>query len=167
MQKREKKERPLTLDAAQKLAFGMLSLSARSRREIEQKLEQVGFPEEVIASVMEEIEARGWVDDEAFAEAWVGDRAARKGYGKRRLSMELQRKGIEKETISQALTQIEPEDELRHALPLAEKKWTYSTDLAQILREKRRIADYLLRRGFSHTIIQKVFEELMTNREEM
>ena len=52
------------------------------------------------------------MDDTKFAHDWIADRADRKKYGKTRLKMELQRKGIDKETVGEALDKIDDEDEL-------------------------------------------------------
>ncbi len=151
------------IEDARKIALRMLESSVRSKREIEQKLQRAGASEAIVEQVIAEIEARGLVDDTTFAQDWVEDRADRKGYGKRRLSLELQRKGIDKTTIQETLDKVEPEDEKRRALALIEKKWTNSGEPADISREKRRLTDYLLRRGFSYDVIRQVFSELALN----
>jgi regulatory protein len=156
----------LTLDEARAVALRYLGYAARSRAEMERRLERDGFSEAIIAQALEEIEARGWVDDRAYADAWIADRADRKSSGKRLLAQELQRKGIEKQTLQEALSQIAPEDEKERALTAALKKWQPSGDPALLAKEKRRLSDYLMRRGFSWDTIKQVFAELPSNGEE-
>lgn len=155
-----------TIEVARKIALRMLESSARSRKEITQKLERAGLPETIIEQVLQEIEERGWVNDTSFAQDWVEDRADRKGYGKRRLGQELQRKGIDPKTIQEALERVDPEDEKQRALALVQKKWAKLEESADIAREKRRLSDFLLRRGFSYGVIRQVFSELALEMDE-
>ncbi len=159
-----------TLEAARKTAYRYLETTARSRNEIERRLERGGFPEEVVAQVIVEIEERGWLNDTEFARSWVEDRADRKQYGQRRLSAELQRKGIDSATISETLLVVTPEDELVRAIGAISKKFPTeslaSLSGAVLQSEKRKIANYLLRRGFGWSIITQVYKHLMVNSEE-
>ena len=112
------------------------------------------------------IEERGWVNDTQFAQDWVEDRADRKGYGTRRLTLELQRKGIAQETIQETLSAQDPDAERQRALALAQKKWASRDENGDTAREKRRLTDYLLRRGFSYGVIRQVLTELSLEAEE-
>src|SRR5579883_3243896 len=157
------------LEAARAVGFHYVGYAARSRSELERRLERSEFAPEVIATIVSEFVERGWIDDEAFAKQWVEDRADRKRYGKSRLAAELRRKGIEKETVQEAVGGVEDEAELRRALEAARSKWRAesleSGDRDAILAEKRRIANFLQRRGFSWNIITQVFARLMPNQE--
>lgn len=158
------------LESARKVAMRYLETTARSRAEIERRLERGGFSEDIIAAVVAEIEARGWLNDTEFARAWVEDRADRKQYGKTRLTLELRRKGIASDTIDESLAGVSQEDRLARAMGAVTKKidpesfQTMSgTDLQA---EKRRLSGFLLRRGFSWSTVKQVFQRLMVNEEE-
>ena len=90
----------------------------------------------------------------------------RKGYGTRRLTLELQRKGIAQETIQETLSAQDPDAERQRALALAQKKWASRDENGDTAREKRRLTDYLLRRGFSYGVIRQVLTELSLEAEE-
>jgi regulatory protein len=154
------------LEAARRVALRYLGYAARTRKEIEERLEKAAFAPEVIAAVVSEMESRGWLDDTHFARAWVEDRADRKRYGKTRLAAELRRKGVDKETIAETLETIEEADELARALTAAQTRLRSErlaeADPAALQTEKRRLSDFLLRRGFSHSIIRQVFSRLQT-----
>lgn len=158
-----------TLEAARAVAFRFLGYAARSRNEIERRLEREGIAPDVIAAVVEEFTALGWLDDTKFAQAWVEDRADRKRYGRQRLKMELLRKGIDKETLDGALGAVDEEAELARARAAVGQRW--SRDRFQLLErtdaaaEKKRCSDFLQRRGFGWSIITKVLAELVENRE--
>lgn len=156
-----------TLEAARAVAFRYIGYTPRSRAEVSRRLERGDFPPDVAAKVVEECEARGWLDDAAFAQRWVEDRADRKRYGKSRISAELRRKGVDKETVEQSLDTVNEEDEKRRALEAARTKWRLqegeSAGSAEFLAEKRRVMQFLQRRGFSWHIIMQVIEEMIAN----
>ena len=79
----------LDIEAARTVAFRFLGYSARTRAEIEQRLSRDEFPDEIVAQVVRELEADGYLDDAGFARRWVEDRADRKRYGRARLASEL------------------------------------------------------------------------------
>jgi regulatory protein len=157
-----------TFEAARAVALRYIGYAARSQSEVERRLEKAAFPPEIIAAVVAELEARGWLDDAQFARSWIADRADRKKYGRGRLAAELRNKGIDKEVLEEALGVIENEEELERARAAARPKWRpdaiANADAATVQAEKRKLADFLQRRGFSWDIIAQVLSELMSNK---
>jgi len=158
------------LEEARKIALKFLAGTARSVVEIERRLSRADFEPEYIEAVIEEAKSRGWVDDTAFAQAWVEDRADRKGYGKTRLAQEMRGKGLDKETISDALGEIAPEAETQRAKDVAQSRWDKiyrdGLDSATVYAEKQKLSQFLLRRGFSYPIVRQVIAEVTQNNEE-
>ena len=152
---------------ARRIAMGMLGVSARSRSEIEKRLQHDDFDSEDIELVLVELEALDLLDDDKFAQAWVDDRADRKGYGKTRLAQELKGKGVDKETIQDALGTIEEDAEIANCLSAARTKWKPEKvelmNRAALTKEKTRVSNFLQRRGFSWHIITKVLAILAEN----
>ena len=155
------------VEAARSVAFRYLGFTARSSREMTKRLARSEFTPEVIEEVIAELIARNYLDDEKFAQDWVEDRADRKRYGRRRLSQELNNKGIDKETVQEAVETVSDEDELRRALDAARTKLrgldVQSLGTNEFAAEKRRLIGFLQRRGFSYDIIKKVFAALNAN----
>lgn len=157
---------PARLEAARAIALRMLAGSARSRAEIERRLERDEFPADVVAAVLEECAARGWLDDRKFARDWVEDRAGRKQYGRRRLEAELRRRGVDREAVDEALAEVRPDEERARALAAARSRLKGApTDAASAMAERRRIAEFLQRRGFGWGTITEVLAELLPNSE--
>lgn len=156
-----------TLEAARAIAFRYLGYSARSRAEIERRLRKDSFPPDIVEAVIAECTSLGWIDDRKFAHDWVADRADRKGYGQARLAVELERRGIDKEWITEALSAIDEEAEIQRALAEAVRKWRpglpSDIDCTSRQAEERRLAGFLLRRGFSRRIIVQVLRHLVEN----
>ena len=161
---------PNNLEAARAVALRFLGYSARSRSEMQKRLERDEFAPEIIATVLAELEARNWVNDAQFARDWVEDRAERKKYGRGRLAAELRRKGVDKDEVTAALDTVEDADELARASAAAASRWKLSadeTDREAIHAEKRRVGAFLQRRGFGWGIITQVLAERMANRDEL
>jgi regulatory protein len=99
----------------------------------------------VAAEVVEQLTARGYVDDAEFARRWVESRAAR-GYGVTRLQNELKARGIAPALIEAALGGLATD-------PLASARRVATRRLAALRRTAPdrvavRLRDYLLRRGY-------------------
>lgn len=157
------------------VAFRFLGYSARSRTEMERRLQKGEFDDQIIATVLEELAQRGMINDDKFAADWVDDRAERKHYGKTRLAQELSRKGIDRETIKQTVGEISEEDEFRRALEIVEARWptsepsscsstTENLDRNEREKEKMRISGFLQRRGFGWSIVKQVLIYRSENR---
>jgi regulatory protein len=159
----------LDLEAARGVALRFLGYSARTKAEIEQRLARDEFPQEIIAAMVAEMEAAGYVNDEDFARHWLEDRADRKRYGKIRLMAELRRKGVDRDTATEALSAIAESDEVRRAAAAAAAKWSAedlrNLDFESLHKEKARIYRFLAGRGFSHRTIKEVLAGMMENPE--
>ncbi len=159
---------PDDLEAARVVAFRFLGYAARSRSEMQRRLERDEFAPAVIEAVLAEVVARGWVDDAQFALRWVEDRADRKKYGRGRLAAELRRKGVDKDEVTAALDTVAEEDELERARQAAASKWKLESDdpdRMAMQAEKKRVASFLQRRGFGWRIITQVLAERTAKRD--
>jgi regulatory protein len=121
-------------------------------------LRRRGAPAEVAAEVVNDLVARGYVDDAAFARQWVTARAAR-GYGAARLRAELRTRGIALPLIAAALSALGGDDTLASARETARRRLP-ALRRGRADRVAPRLRDYLLRRGFSTSIVVRVIREV-------
>jgi regulatory protein len=121
-------------------------------------LRRRGAPADVAIEVVDDLVARGYVDDAAFARQWVSARAAR-GYGAARLRMELRARGIAPPLISAALSALGGDDTLARAREAARPRLP-ALRRGRPDRVAPRLRDYLLRRGFSTSIVVRVVREM-------
>jgi regulatory protein len=142
------------LDAALRL----LGHRPRAEQELRERLTRRGFPAEVVAATLARLRDYGYVDDAAFARAWVESRTGAAARGRRLLLHELRAKGVDPEIAARTLAEVP--DELEVARALAEKK-------ARTLRGldaptfRRRLGTYLHRRGFTTEVITSVVRQLV------
>jgi len=112
-----------------------------------------------VADVLERLSGQGYLDDRRFAEHWA-ESALRsgKGFGVR-LLLELQRRGVDRETASEAVAMVSSEHGERQLLSVVVAKRFSSFDPASApQRERQRVYAYLQRRGFSLSAIRGYFE---------
>ena len=122
----------------------LLARREHSRRELERKLAERGYSEDPIAAALDALAQAGLQSDPRFAAAWVRQRAER-GYGPRRILVELSERGIDPSTAQIALDEEAPDfDEI--AAEWYRRK--YRERAPKDFRERASRAQALYRRGF-------------------
>jgi regulatory protein len=147
--RRPREPRP-ALDArgARVAAFDLLARKAWSGRDLRARLVRRGAPAELAREVVAELEAKGYMDDQAFAQWWAEARARGRRVGSLRLTQELRAKGIAPALVAAAVESAFAEiPESERALEAARRR------LPALLRARperaaTRMRDYLLRRGY-------------------
>jgi regulatory protein len=109
--------------------------------------------------VADDLVARGYLDDAAFARHWVTTRAAR-GYGAARLRAELRARGVASALIDRALGGLDRGDQLEEARRLARRRLPALVRAAP-QKAAARLRDHLLRRGFSGAVVVQVVRECL------
>jgi regulatory protein len=145
-----------SLEECRKRAFRLLSIRSRSREELRRALEIRGHAPAAITATLDALEKGGLLNDQAALEAFLLDREDR--FGKERLRRELRRRGFPAESIDRALADISDDDERALAETLFRRRWD---ELSKLSREKRkkRVFDFLERRGFSRSLIFELMNE--------
>jgi regulatory protein len=152
---------PLDPAAARRAAFDLLSRKAWSRRDLLRRLERRGAPAEVAASVVSELETRGYLDDQSFARWWAEARARGRRVGSARLRQELRAKGIPSDLAAAAIAAaFEEVPELDRAMEAGRRRLAALTRAAKE-RVPSRLADYLVRRGYPPSVAGRVVKALL------
>ena len=144
---------------AKDLAFRCLARRPRSRAELASYLTKKEFPEEIIAETVRAMDGYGYLDDRKFAVQMGRHIRETKGLSRYALKSELRRKGVSAEDVDAALEELyggeDAVDDEAVALKIAGRK---AETLKNLPPEKarRRLTDYLRRRGFGFEIISKV-----------
>ena len=141
-------------------AVGYLATRARSKREIEQKLQQAGYRPCTVEMVIYKLERENLLDDADFARQWVESRQTHK-LGRSRIAQELRRKGVSQEEAEEALAVIDDEDQLAGAIALAEKAAARIKPGEDMRKATNRIAGMLARRGYSWDIAKEALRQAL------
>ncbi len=149
-----------TAKKARAYVLRLLKYHPRTIFEVSDKLYRKGYKKEIIENLIKDFRERKYLDDKAFARLWVSSRMSLKPEGRYLLRKELQEKGVCADIIEEVLADtISGSDELEIARTVAlnRKKVLGGIDKT---KSKKRIYDYLLRRGFDFEMVYKVIKEI-------
>ena len=132
-------------------------IRARSKKELRDKLIK-DYDENITDKVISMLEKYGYVNDEEYAKAYVRDCLNLKGWGQKRISLELTKRGIDKNIIEKALPK-ENTEQLELIEKLLTKRFKGNTNID--FKEKKKHFDYLARRGFLPSDILEVFDKVL------
>jgi regulatory protein len=143
---------------ARAVCLRLLTVQPRTRAELATALAKRAVPDDAAASVLGRFAEVGLIDDRAFAEAWVGSRHAGRGLARRALAAELRRRGVDGETVGEAVATLDPETEERTARQLVVKRLPGTRRLEPAVRV-RRLVGMLARKGYSPALAVRVVRE--------
>jgi regulatory protein len=145
-----------TVEKAKDNAYRLISLRPRSIAEIQQSLNKKGYDPDVIEQVIDRLVELDFLNDASFAQYWVEQRDTFKPRSHMALRQELQQKGIDRSIIDEALT---ASDETAAARAAAEKKARQLTRYPED-EFKKKLGQFLQRRGFRYALIKEIMDEL-------
>lgn len=142
------------------MGFGQISLKGRalrllaarehSRRELERKLAQHEAEPGQLKTALDELQSRGFIDEQRVVDSVVYRRAGRLGAG--RIKQELQAKGLDAERVAIAVASLQA-TEVERAREVWRKKFgELPADAAQRAKQAR----FLAARGFGGEVIRRV-----------
>jgi regulatory protein len=132
----------------------------RTRKQLAPLLARKRISLEIATPVLDRLQEVGLINDEAYARAFVTSRQRSRPRGSRALSSELWAKGIAPELIEKVLVEAtETED------PIEAARRAVAPKLRQLAGKpneevRRKIEQFLLRRGFSYETARDVLRDL-------
>jgi len=144
---------------AKEKAFRLLAVRARSKKELVDRLARESYCSEIIDNVIKDLGRIGLIDDAEFAASFARHRMATKPVGEKRLRLELRRKGVAEADIDRAVDVAFSEmSEAEYTRRLAIQRKRTCASLEERAAQKR-VADYLLRRGFHWDVIRELLSD--------
>lgn len=137
----------------------LLAATPKSRKALQKKLEERGFPREVIEKTLDHLEGERLLDDRVLAQALFQNFSTHRISGRRRIAFELEKRGIRRSLVDELLERYRPEDERVQALELARLKRQRWLKLDRLKRRKKTY-DFLIRRGFDFSLAREVMDEI-------
>ncbi|MFK6999469.1 regulatory protein RecX [Flavobacterium oreochromis] len=131
----------------------------RSHKEIKLKLKSLKIEEELIEEYIVYLIEHNYLNEERFAYAFARGKHNYKKWGKMRITNELKLHGVSSYNIKGALNEIKEEDYLYNFNELAEKEWNNIKE-SHLQKKKRKVSDFLFRKGYESYLILDKIEEL-------
>lgn len=133
-------------------ALRLITFRDRTEKELREKLSEKGYEETKIEEEIEFLKSYGYIDDKRYASRFISDAIKIKKWGKLRIRTELLRRGIKEDDFFFVLEEALCEgstDVIEEEI----KRRFKNSDLSNI-KERRRIFNFFLRRGFNSTDIK-------------
>jgi regulatory protein len=151
---------------ANTIALNALVARAKSKGELLAHLKKRGVEDDVAQATIFRLTEKGLINDAEFAKAWTQSRHTSKKLSKRIIGSELRTRGVDQQSIDEALDEIDDESEYRTAFSLAMRKYSTMSRLEPEV-QIRRIQSLLQRKGFPFSIITRVIRELGVQSDEL
>jgi len=146
-------------EQAYERALRFLTTRPRAEAEGRRRLQTHQVSPAVIDRVIERLRQAGFLDDQAFAAYWVENRATFRPKSKRMLALELKRKGVrDAGLLGEALAQAN-DDEAAYQVAVKRAARLQNLPLAEF---KRKLGDFLARRGFGFETIEPIVKRVWT-----
>ncbi|MEU8103536.1 regulatory protein RecX [Nonomuraea muscovyensis] len=145
---------------ARAICLRLLTMAPKTRAQLAQALRKRDVPEEAAEAVLDRFSELGLINDEAFAEAWVDSRHHGRGLAKRALAAELRHRGVDSDTVNEAVERLDPDQEFETARRLVERKLA-STRTLDTQTRTRRLAGMLARKGYPPGLAFRVVKEAL------
>lgn len=142
---------------AKNKAYSFLSFKMRTKKEVEDKLKE-DYSDDIVLNVISILEHYSYIDDYKYALLYTKDKFNFKKYGLLRIKYELKNRGINEVLINEVFEYLDL-DEISILLDLIYKK-TKGNKITEY-KEKKRLFDFLIRRGFDYTTINEAYKIFM------
>ncbi len=153
-------QKTYTVDEAQKKLENYCAYQERCHKEVRLKLKDMKMIPEAVDKIIVHLIQQNYLNEERFAKAFVRGKFRIKKWGKNRLTRELKLREVSRYSIDAALKEIDLDDYNKTLDELTKKRIDEVKEKKQ-LKKKRKVADYLLYRGWeSHLVYQKLNEYL-------
>ncbi|APQ17071.1 regulatory protein RecX [Maribacter hydrothermalis] len=147
-----------TIQEATKKIESYCAYQDRCHKEVVSKLKDMGMIPIAIDTIIAQLIEDKFLNEERFAKSFARGKFNIKKWGKNRIVKELKFRNISKYNITTALKEIDPEAYLTALDDLANKRLGQITE-SNILKRRKKLADYLLYRGWeSHLVYEKLKE---------
>ncbi|WP_334593311.1 regulatory protein RecX [Salinibacterium sp. CAN_S4] len=149
-----------SFDRISNVSMYALARRGMSSREMRDYLVGREFESSEVDAEIERLENVALLDDLALAETLIRTLQSRKGLGRSALTAELRRRNVDPLAIETALAALEDDDELERAVAIAVKRAGQLRSL-DATTAKRRLGDFLMRRGYSGSVVSKAVQEAL------
>lgn len=157
---------------ARDAALRLLAQRARSVTELRRRLERKDIPAPVVDQTLAWLDDRGYLDDRAFAEAFVRDRLRLRPRGRAGLIQELRRKGVDEGTAEAATDGVMAAEAVHESELALDTARVWARKNVRVLREaagggeareraRRRLYGHLARRGFAPASIRVAIDSAL------
>lgn len=141
-------------------AIRVIEKTYKTESEIVKKLRDKGYKDESIARTLEFLTKYDFINDKRYASMFVKDRV--RTQGKNNIKYKLIQKGVSEDLISDALDNVNEDDEYDTALKLCNKKYNIlikSNSDKNVIKQK--LFRFMVSKGYDYSLCNKVVKNVL------
>jgi len=142
-------------------AWSLIALKSRSRSELARALAQRKFAKHVIQETLEDLEAKGYLDDTEFARQAIEQAITSGKAGPNLLRQQLAAKGVAREIAERELEPLRDRETQERAATALLVKWNKRAKPDDPQKRRMAAAGYLARRGFDSGLVWEVVRSVI------
>lgn len=155
-----KSQKSYTVNEAKIALERYCAYQERCHKDVEQKLRDFNMIPQAQEVIIVHLIEHNFLNEERFAKSFARGKFNIKHWGKQRITRELKFRNISSYNIKSALAEISEKDYLAKFEKLAQKKLD-SLNESNPQKKKKKLADYLLYRGWESNMVYEKVNELV------
>lgn len=133
----------------------------RCTKQLNDKLHDWGVPEDMHDDVITQMKREGFIDDARYAEIFARGKFNTRKWGRIKIRMELQVRGIEKDAVQNALYAIDDDAYMNTLKDLLETKLSSLKKEKNDYIKRNKAAQSMMRKGYEGDLVWDVLRELV------
>jgi len=154
-------QKTYTINEAKKKVEGYCAYQERCHLEVTTKLRTMRMIPEAIDLITTHLIQNDFLNEERFSRSYARGKFNVKNWGKGKIVSELKRRNISKYNIKLAMEEIDEEDYVQK-LDLIARKRLLQIKEGNLQKRKKKLADYLLYRGWEINLVYSKISELLS-----
>ncbi|MFD0799022.1 regulatory protein RecX [Maribacter chungangensis] len=155
-----KKDIAYSLKEATKKLEAYCAYQDRCHKEVVSKLKEMGMIPVAIDEIVGHLIKENFLNEERFARSFARGKFNIKKWGKNRIINELKQRGITKYNLTSALKEIDEETYVQTLEQLAKRRLGQISE-TNLLKKRKKLADYLLYRGWESPLVYEITKRLI------
>lgn len=153
-------KKSFTVDELQKKMEYYCVYQDRCHQEVERKMAEYQLIPEAKEKILLYLMAHNFLNEERFSRSFARGKFRIKNWGKQRIVKELKNKNISNYNIKSALKEINDDEYLQTIYRITENRNNSITE-KNIFKRKKKLQDFLLRKGYEYDLIFKTVNEVL------
>lgn len=149
------KKKSYTVDELQKKMEYYCVYQDRCYQEVERKMNEHQLIPEAKEKILLHLMQHDFLNEERFSKSFARGKFRIKNWGKQRIIRELKTKNISNYNINSALKEIDDEDYLETIYRITKNR-NHTITENNIYKRKKKLQDFLLRKGYEYDLIFKI-----------
>lgn len=148
-----------TVEEAKRKLESYCVYQERCHDEVQQKLRELNMIPQAADVIIAHLIEHDFLNEERFAASFARGKHRIKHWGRMRIVNELKARHISQYNINRALKEINDTEYIAFFNELAEKQWE-NTKETNLFKKKKKVMDFLLRKGYETSIIHEKLSQL-------